>query len=137
MYLYSEKICLQFNQYNDSDSNPVPAKIQIQPCSPAVWDWIEMRMNEMDTICYAVMCCNVWKFFHLLKIRKHFLPVLDAKSNFSAFVLYCERKSVAIFISPLFEIENLTCFTDDKFPLVWNRNKSLDTFKVHCKKLFL
>ena len=30
----------------------------------------------------------------------------------------------AIFISPLFEIENLTCFADDKFPLAWNRNKS-------------
>ena len=29
----------------------------------------------------------------------------------------------AIFISPLFDIENLTCFADDKFPLVWNRDK--------------
>ena len=30
----------------------------------------------------------------------------------------------AIFISPLFDIENLICFADDKFPLVWSRNKS-------------
>ena len=30
----------------------------------------------------------------------------------------------AIFISPLFDVENLTCFADDKFPLVWNGNKS-------------
>ena len=29
----------------------------------------------------------------------------------------------AIFVSPLFDIENLTCFADDKFPLVWNKNK--------------
>ena len=29
----------------------------------------------------------------------------------------------AIFISPLFDVENLTCFADDKYPLVWNRNK--------------
>ena len=30
----------------------------------------------------------------------------------------------AIFISPLFEVENLTCFADDKFPLAWNKDKS-------------
>ena len=28
----------------------------------------------------------------------------------------------AIFISPLFEVENLTCFADDKFPLAWNQS---------------
>ena len=31
----------------------------------------------------------------------------------------------AIFISPLFDVENLTCFADDKFPLVWNKDKAL------------
>ena len=31
----------------------------------------------------------------------------------------------AIFISPLFEIEKLTCFADDKFPLAWNSDKSV------------
>ena len=30
----------------------------------------------------------------------------------------------AIFISPLFDVENLTCFADDKFPLVWNSDKT-------------
>ena len=66
-----------------------------------------------------------------------------------------------IFISPLFDIENLTCFADDKFPLVYNKNKevvielmerkhipngkiplqwlnsSIETFKIKCKKLLL
>ena len=28
-----------------------------------------------------------------------------------------------IFISPLFDIEKLTCFADDKFPLVCDKNK--------------
>ena len=31
----------------------------------------------------------------------------------------------AIFISPLFDIENLTCFADDKFPLVYSRNREV------------
>ena len=30
----------------------------------------------------------------------------------------------AIFISPLFDVENLSCFADDKFPLVWNSDKT-------------
>ena len=30
----------------------------------------------------------------------------------------------AIFISPLFDIENLTCFADDNFPLAWNKCKT-------------
>ena len=29
----------------------------------------------------------------------------------------------AIFISPLFDVKHLMCFADDKYPLVWNRNK--------------
>ena len=31
----------------------------------------------------------------------------------------------AIFISPLFVIENLTCFADDKFPLQYSRNREV------------
>ena len=40
----------------------------------------------------------------------------------------------AIFISPLFDIENLTCFADDKFPLVFSKNR-LVLVKLMEKKL--
>ena len=47
----------------------------------------------------------------------------------------------AIFISPLFDVENLTCFADDKFHLTWNKDKSLPVremeIKFKCKGLFL
>ena len=40
----------------------------------------------------------------------------------------------AIFVSPLCGFENLTCFADDKFPLVWSRNKS-DLVRLMEEKL--
>ena len=39
----------------------------------------------------------------------------------------------AIFISPLFDIENLTCFADDKFALVENKEKSLVQIHIQQK----
>ena len=39
----------------------------------------------------------------------------------------------AIFISPIFEIENLTCFADDKFALAENKDKSLVKFLIQKK----
>ena len=43
----------------------------------------------------------------------------------------------AIFISPLFDIENLTCFADDKFPLAWNKDKTVlvSEMEVKLKKI--
>ena len=31
----------------------------------------------------------------------------------------------SLFISPLFDIQNLMCFADDKFPLVYSRNQEV------------
>ena len=39
----------------------------------------------------------------------------------------------AIFISPLFDVENLTCFADDKFPLVWNKDKAVLVGQMETK----
>ena len=30
----------------------------------------------------------------------------------------------AIFISPIFDVENLTCFAYDKFPLAWSNDRT-------------
>ena len=39
----------------------------------------------------------------------------------------------AIFISPLFHVENLTCYADDKFPLVEDRNRLVLVQKMQVK----
>ena len=39
----------------------------------------------------------------------------------------------AIFISPLFDIENLTCYADDKFPLVQNKSRLELVSKMQMK----
>ena len=39
----------------------------------------------------------------------------------------------AIFISPLFDIENLTCYADDKFPMVQDKDRSALLTKMQKK----
>ena len=39
----------------------------------------------------------------------------------------------AIFISPVFDIENLTCYADDKFPFVEDKDRSRLALKMKMK----
>ena len=39
----------------------------------------------------------------------------------------------AIFISPLFDIETLTCYADDKFPVVFNKDKMVLAARMKLK----